>query len=60
MAYIIFVNLMVLPVKDVDQGVLSRIKKALTLGSHESTGEEEAKQAMRYVCIMMNKLVEHL
>lgn len=52
--YTIFVNSIILPVKDIDQGVLSRIKKALTLGSHEGTGEEEAKQAMRYVCIMTN------
>lgn len=38
---------MINPVAKVDQNILSRVKKALALASHEGTGEDEAKAALR-------------
>ncbi|EJU05552.1 hypothetical protein DACRYDRAFT_20001 [Dacryopinax primogenitus] len=37
----------------VDEAVLQRIKKALSLGTHEGTGEAEAKAAMRLASKLM-------
>jgi hypothetical protein len=36
-------------VSKVDSAVLDRIKKALALGNHENTSEEEARVAIRYI-----------
>ncbi|KAF8588099.1 hypothetical protein K439DRAFT_1613849 [Ramaria rubella] len=39
--------------RNVDPAVLGKIKKALTLGGHQGTGEAEAKRAMRLAAKLM-------